>query len=171
MQPLPTTVPTLPAFPKLEFGPPIESRLTPELRTKRLQLVLSIFKSIKERGINLTDPYNLDKQRVTELIKTRDRELAAQGLSWNMDFNFFIRLLDRNHPVATVFLAQYAHDIFDSLDQIHRTDPTMSPPKSTEKPIDIIAGNVQQILRGRLSPDEIKGFEQLAKKVLGVNQK
>lgn len=169
--PPPSSPPTsLPAFPKLEWGPPIESRLTPELRAKRLELVLSIFKSIQERGTNPNTPYTLDKQRVTELIKTRDSELTAQGFQWNMDFKFFMKLLDRPHAVETIFLAKYAHDIFHVLNLLHKTDPTMSPPKS-DPPIDIIGGNVRLLLKHRVSADEINSFEQLARKVLGVDQK
>lgn len=167
--PGPVSVPVS-AFPKLEWGPPIESKLTPEVRAKRLELILSIFQSIEKQGTNPNTPYTLDKQRVIELIKTRDSELTAQGFQWNKDFNFFIKLLDRPHAVDTIFLAKYAHDIFHILNLLHKTDPTMSPPKS-DPPIDIIGGNIRLTLRHRFSADEIKSFEQLAKKVLGVDQK
>lgn len=165
-----TTLQALPpGLTRIQFGPSIKSRLTPSLREKRLEFVLSVFKSIKERGTKRNDPHSLDKQRVIELIQTRERDLREQGLSWNMDFNFFFNLLDRNHPIATIFLANYAYDIFDVLAQIHRTDPTMSPPQLINgDQIDLIEANVQGELRGRLKPDEIKGFVKLAKKVLGV---
>ena len=162
---------TAQSFPRVEFILPIKSRLAPRLRTERLELILSIFESIKRRGVNFDDCYNLNQQRVTDLIKTRDIELAAQGFSWNMDFKFFFDLLKRTHPVPSVFLARYAYNIFHVLAQIHTTDPTMSVPKlNGDMNIDIIRANVEQELRGRLTPCEIEGFVRLAKKVFGVDQ-
>ena len=151
---------------------PMETRLTSNQITQRLELVFSILKSLKEQGTKPGDQNDLDKQKVEALIKTRDGELTRQGFSWNMDFNFFFKLLDKmghgSHVYTTVFFLELIYDIFNRLAEIHKVDPTMSSPIFNKRPVDIFEETVNQELQGRLSYEITHGLVKFAKKVFGV---